>query len=340
MERPDQVAHHQLVLDENHGAGFAVIDAPTRQLLHDLRWRRSPRESWVTILGLVAAIIFHVLLFIFARLAMQAHEEVWAPPFTVDARPLEVRLLDREPRPVAASVPPPPALPAERSKVATTSPATPRLVREISQNPLIPPKPTTHATPAPKADVAATAAPVAAAAPTPTHADIYDKVGTVKLPPAPPSTAPAPNYVQQMPKGDDKVMSHKSPLSYKETRFDKDWVPVRENIVQAGVRNVVQAITVNQTIDVGNGARVDCSFMIVFASCGGNPPPPPAKKDGDKRLSMPPANPLVKDLNPPPAVDLQECFRIYRAGDPLPYGCPTDTPQQAVDEERKRRHMH
>lgn len=332
MERPDQVAHHQLVLDESHGAGFAVLDAPTRQLLHDLRWRRSPRDSWLTILGIVVAIVFHVLLFILARLAMQPHAESWAPPYIIDTKPLEVRLLDREPRPATASVPPPPALPVEPAKAVPTKAVPPKVVREISQNPL-PPPPKTAATepPAPGAMTATVA---------PAHADVYDKQGSVKLPPAPPSTAPAPNYVQQMPKGDDKVMSHKSPLSYKETRFDKDWVPVRENIVQAGVRNVVQAITVNQTIDVGSGARVDCSFMIVFASCGGNPPPPPPKKDGDKRLSMPPANPLVKDLNPPPAVDLEECFRIYRAGEPLPYGCPTDTPQQAVDEERKRRHMH
>ncbi|WP_250628485.1 hypothetical protein [Pinirhizobacter soli] len=314
---PDQVEHHRLVLEQRHGAGLAVIDAPTRALLHQMRWRQAPRERLPVVLGVALVVFLHLVIFIAARLGMQPH----APEALQNPRDsaLQVRLIDRPP-PLTAEVepPPPPEIPVPRN-------TPPRTAAEHRAPPPPQPAPPREA-PAPGA-MQATLGPPAPR--------LFDN-GQVKLAPAPASTARTPDFVAQRPQGDDKVMKHDQPLKYTETRFDADWTPVRENILQEGLRKTLEAVTVKKTFDLGNGARVNCGFAIIFLSCGGDPPPPPPKKDGDKRLNMPPANPLVPGMNPPPPMDIKECIEVYRKGQPLPQACPTDTPLRSMDAEKKR----
>ena len=319
---PDQVEHHRLVLEPRHGAGLAVIDAPTRALLHQMRWRQAPRERLPVVLGIVLVVVLHLVIFIAARLGMQPHARQALRNPSDSA--LQVRLIDRSPPlPVEAAPPPPPEIPVPKNtppKAAAEHRAVP------PPQPAPPPPPQSREAPAPGA-MQATLGPPAPR--------LFDN-GQVKLAPAPASTARTPDFIAQRPQGDDKVMKHDQPLTYTETRFDADWTPVRENIMQQGLRKTLEAVTVKKTFDLGNGARINCGFAIIFLSCGGDPPSGPPKKDGDKRLNMPPANPLVPGMNPPPAMDIKECIEVYRKGQPLPQACPTDTPLRSMDAEKKR----
>lgn len=321
---PDEVEHHRLVLEPRQGAGLAVIDAPTRALLHQMRWRQEPRERLPVVLGIALVLLLHLVIFISARLGMQPHarEALRNPSDSA----LQVRLIDRPPLPAEAAPPPPLEIPVPKNappKAAAEHHAVPPPQPAAAPSP--PPPPTREA-PAPGA-MQATLGPPAPR--------LFDN-GQVKLAPAPASTARTPDFVAQRPQGDDKVMKHDQPLKYTETRFDADWAPVRENILQQGLRKTLDAVTVKKTFDLGNGARINCGFAIIFLSCGGDPPAPPPKKDGDKRLNMPPANPLVPGMNPPPPMDIKECIEVYRKGQPLPQACPTDTPLRSMDAEKKR----
>ena len=318
---PDQVDHHRLVLEPRQGPGLAVIDAPTRALLHEMRWRQAPRERLPVVLGIVLVVVLHLVIFIAARLGMQPHarEALRNPSDSA----LQVRLIDRPPALPAEAAPPPPDIPVPKN-------TPPRTAAERRAAP--PPQPA-PAPPPPSREAPATGAMQATLGPPAPR--LFDN-GQVKLAPAPASTARTPDFIAQRPQGDDKVMKHDQPLTYTETRFDADWTPVRENILQQGLRKTIEAVTVKKTFDLGNGARINCGFAIIFLSCGGDPPSGPPKKDGDKRLNMPPANPLVPGLSPPPAMDIKECIEVYRKGQPLPQACPTDTPLRSMDAEKKR----
>ena len=67
------------------------------------------------------------------------------------------------------------------------------------------------------------------------------------------------------------------------------------------------------------------------------PPAPPSAKGGDARLSMAPAKPLAVDPHAPPPPSVAACIALYRAGKPLVWGCPADTPNRAVDDELHQR---
>lgn len=278
------------------------------------------------VLGIVLVVVLHLVIFIAARLGMQPHDS--QPPRDLSDSALQVRLID-QPRAIPAeAAPPPPEIPVPKNAPPKAA-AERRVVPPQAVAPPAPPAaepPASHEAPAPGA-MQATLGPPAPR--------LFDN-GQVKLAPAPASTARTPDFVAQRPQGDDKVMKHDQPLKYTETRFDSDWAPVRENILQQGLRKTVEAVTIKKTIDLGNGARINCGFAIIFLSCGGDPPAGPPKKDGDKRLNMPPANPLVPGMNPPPAMDIKECIEIYRKGQPLPQACPTDTPLRSMDAEKKR----
>jgi hypothetical protein len=318
---PDQVEHHRLVLDPRQGAGLAVIDAPTRALLHDMRWRRPPRDRLPVVLGIAVVVALHLLIFVAVRVGMQPHapEALQNPRDTA----LQVRLIDRPPPLPAEAAPAPPDIPHPGNSPPRTAERRPTAA---------PPQPSPPPRPSPPREAPAPGAMQATLGP---PAPRLFENGQVKLAPAPASTARTPDYVARLPQGDDKVMKHDRPLKYSETRFDSDWTPVRENIMQEGMRKVAEAVTIKKTIDLGNGARINCGFAIIFLSCGGDPPPPPPKKDGDKRLNMPPANPFVPGMNPPPAMDIKECIEVYRKGQPLPQACPTDTPLRSMDAEKR-----
>ena len=320
---PDQVEHHRLVLEPRQGAGLAVIDAPTRALLHEMRWRQAPRERFPVVLGIVLVVVLHLVIFIAARLGMQPHGREALRNRSDSA--LQVRLIDRPPALPAEAAPPPLDIPVPKN-------TPPRTATEHHAAP--PPQPAPpQPQPQPPREAPAPGAMQATLGPPAPR--LFDN-GQVKLAPAPASTARTPDFVAQRPQGDDKVMKHDQPLKYTETRFDADWAPVRENIMQQGLRKTIEAVTVKKTFDLGNGARINCGFAIIFLSCGGDPPSGPPKKDGDKRLNMPPANPLVPGMNPPPPMDIKECIEVYRKGQPLPQACPTDTPLRSMDAEKKR----
>jgi hypothetical protein len=304
-----------------------VIDAPTRALLHEMRWRRAPSERLPVVLGIVLVVALHLVIFIAARMGMHPHAPE-APREPRDSA-LQVRLIDRPPPMPVEAAPPPLDIPVPKN----TPPRTVAQRRPASTEPPRPSPPQLPAQPTPPREAPTPGAMQATLGPPAPR--IFDN-GQVKLAPAPASTARTPDFIAQRPQGDDKVMKHDLPVKYTETRFDTYWTPVRENILQEGLRKTLEAVTVKKTFDLGNGARVNCGFAIIFLSCGGDPPSGPPKKDGDKRLNMPPANPLVPGMNPPPAMDIKECIEVYRKGQPLPQACPTDTPMRSIDAEKKR----
>ena len=137
-----------------------------------------------------------------------------------------------------------------------------------------------------------------------------------------------------MPQGDARIMQHDSPIEYRPTRFADDWNRGDSSVDQA-LQKLVDKTTVKKTIRLRGGVRVHCavSLAMLAGGCGGDPPPPPSAKDGDERLNMAPASSLdgrAHGLKPP---SVEACIAMYRAGKPLAYGCPVDTPNRAVDAE-------
>ena len=132
-------------------------------------------------------------------------------------------------------------------------------------------------------------------------------------------------------------MQHDSPVKYQATRFDKDWKS-GGSAVNDALQKLVDKTTVKKTVRLPGGVRLHCSLFIFAGGCSGDPPSPPSAKDGDAHLSMAPAKPLDGDAHAPtkkPGVE--ECIAMYRAGKPLEWGCPSDTPNRAVDAEMRER---
>lgn len=327
IERTEQVEHHRWTPPGPDARGLAPLDGPTRALLHQLRWRKAPpdrrRRWWV--LGVVLGL--HGL---FALLTW--HEMQWRYPPEPERKregALQVRLI---PAPhVAAPV-------AAMSPAAPVLPPAPPVPAAVAK-----PPPVVHEAPAKNAMTvtlpAATPAPEPAPAP-----QLYDAAGQPVLPAvastAPP--APEPGYVQRMPQDDAKLMQHGSPITYKPTRFDKDWHKSGGSSVDDALKKAVDSTTAEHTFHIAPGVRIHCSVSLAALSggCGGDPPPPPPSKDGDMRLSMAPASSLAPGTPSPPAPSVDECIAIYRADKPLPYGCPIDTPTRSVDAEMRERAKH
>jgi hypothetical protein len=185
----------------------------------------------------------------------------------------------------------------------------------------------------PDAMTASLPTPAASSPPAPLH--LFDRTGQPLLPARAASTAaPAPGYVQRLPQGDSRVMSHDTPIRYQATRFEKNFPPPDETIVGQDIRRALSAThsNENKSVGLGHGIHLKCKtlFGIPTPMCG-MPPAPPSKKDGDERLNMAPP-PLASELAPPKR-ELSECIALYRAGKPLPHGCPVDTPRRSVDAE-------
>jgi len=124
-------------------------------------------------------------------------------------------------------------------------------------------------------------------------------------------------------------------IKYKPTKLDPYWRK-SSNAIDDALQKAVEKTTVKKTIQLPGGIRIHCgiSLAALAGGCGGDPPPPPPPTDGDERLNMAPA-PLVKGTATPKP-DVMTCIADYRAGKPLPYGCPMDTPTRAVDAEKKK----
>lgn len=233
---------------------------------------------------------------------------------------LQVRLLASAPTPSPKTLPPPPAVP---------SPASPREATPKTA----PPARIAHE-PVDKQAMTVTL-------PGTTPPKLYQPDGEVRVPPPAASSTAPPAYVAGILQGGDKqVLQHDAGDKYrgKDTRFAPYFPPPGESSVDTAMRKVIEKTTKTGTVHLPKGVRIHCStvLFILPVGCGGDPPAPPPPNDGDERLSMAPA-PLTKTPHAPKPPSVDKCIAIYRANKPLPYGCPVDTPNRAVDAELRKR---
>lgn len=280
-----------------------------------MRWRKAPpagRRRWV---ALAIVLALHALFMGFTWHEMQVGRPAVARHERRGA--LQVRLIPATPKaapapPELASPPPPP-----------------------------PPRPAVREPPAKNAMTVTLPAPAPASTVAPA-ARIYDTTGQPALPAASSSApAAAPGYVQRMPQGDSQVMKHDSAITYKATRFEKDWNNGSSSVDDV-LKRAVDKSTVTHTFHIAPGVRLHCgiSFAALAGGCGGDPPPRPTSKSQDMRLNMAPAQSLAPGTPAPAPPSVEECIAIYRADKPLPQGCPVDTPTRAVDAELRERAAH
>lgn len=234
---------------------------------------------------------------------------------------LVVHLLDHSSTPRAAQPPAPPTLPELAAPRQVATPRVRPVPQEKSRRDAMVVQ--DHAAPP-----AAPAAPLA----TPAATSLFAKDGSVRLPPAT-TAAPATTSVEAKPAkpaDDRQIMQHDSNhLNYKPTRFDKYFPPANETAGGAVGRHVGDAIqTITKSICDPSKHSTASNLL-----CGA-PPIPPSPKDGDERLSLPPA-PLVNDTHPSTAPPLSTCIAEYNNTKPLSYGCPLNTPDLAFKVEMR-----
>ncbi|MFC5437237.1 hypothetical protein ACFPME_11760 [Rhodanobacter umsongensis] len=266
---------------------------------HERPWR------W---LALVAAVLLHGVFMVAIWYGMRP-PPLAAPRDMQASEVLQVRFIARTPATLAA--PPPRQAPPPPPKIR----ALPKRSEPVAKNAMTLQLPT----------------------PTPPRAvRLYDEHGQPLLPAASAST-PAPGYVQNLPRGDARIMQHDSPIKYQATRFEDDWS--KGSAVDQALQKLVDKTTVKKTIHLPGGVRIHCgvSLAMLAGGCGGDPPAPPSAKDGDERLSMAPARPLDGSAHAPRKPDEAACIAMYRAGKPLAWGCPVDTPNRAIDAELRER---
>lgn len=305
--------------------GLTPLDPATLATLRTMRQRRPvPRDRLSVTLAIAAAILLHLLLIVVVSYEMQPRVQIgfYVPHGPPDV--LEVRFIDRAPPPAVPSAPPPPPVteppPKVRSAEATRPEPPPRKKKPDEVTPAVTPSDAPPATAAPASGV-------------------FGADGSIALPKGAPGSGGS-DYTPPRPTDAAGVMSHKTTVTYTQTRFEKDWAPRDENVLSQGMRRAIEKTTVKKTVDLGHGVRVNCStvFFVLPVGCGGEDPSKAAHKDGDTRLNMAPANPLVKDLpGAVPARSEAECIAAYRKDERVPEGCPTDTPLKAMDQENAER---
>lgn len=285
-------------------------DAATLTRLQQARWRQpSSERRWLSV-GLLLSFVLHGLFVLAVYDQMRAAN---APDSdNAGARDvLQVRFFTDSPTP-AVKPSPLPALPS------LPQPTAQRVVKRVP--------------------VVKGAMTVQLAAPAPASSvHLYDKDGLPILPAAATGTAVEPGYVQRLPQGDTQIMQHKSSIPYKATRFDDMWNRNTDPIDSA-LQKLVDKATIKKTIRLPKGVRIHCAITIIppFGGCGGDPPAAPSAKDGDERLSMAPAKPIAEGIAVPKPPSVAACIAMYRAGKPLAYGCPIDTPNRSVDAELRQ----
>ena len=287
------------------GDDWNDLDARTLALLRRRHWRVSPRVlPWNRcLLGLVA--LLHLVMALLAWQALRPARHVMQPE---SQHVLQVRFITHAPAQTAA--PPPPVVPPlpQRMAPARTPPATRAMTVQLP-----------------------------ATRPGREPLRLYDREGQPLLPAAPASSA-TPGYVSHALQGDRRIMQHADPIKYKATSLDKYFPPPDETLGGAALRHVVDAVVKDTDVDLPGGIHLKCKTIVgvPIPNCI-NPPSPPSAKVGDERLSMAPSKPLAPDPHAAKPPSVEACIAIYRADKPLPWGCPTDTPNRAVDAERHDR---
>jgi hypothetical protein len=264
----------------------------------------------VLVLALVLAL--HMLFALMLWSAMQ--------PASVDSdQVVIVRLLDDTSMPRATPPPAPPTLPelvspqqAAAPRVSPVSHEKPRRDAMVMQD---------HAAaPAPTASVATSAA-----------INLFNKDGSIRLPPAPTDTSEARSVEAKpiKPADDRQIMQHANYVHYKPTRFDKYFPPPNETAGGAVGRHIGDAIKAMAKSMCDPAKRSTASNLL----CGA-PPLPPSPKDADERLNLPSPS-LVGDPHPVKSLPLSTCIAEYNDGKPLSYGCPINTPDLAFQAEMR-----
>jgi hypothetical protein len=259
--------------------------------------------------ALMAAALLHGLFLLVAWYGMRPRAALPAHT-TVSNEIMQIRFVDIAPRTTSPPPPPPPPPPVP-SLPARQLPRPPRPVEPPSADALVV---------------------------TPPPARLYDEHGQPLLPASSSTVAPTPGYVQRTPQGERRIMSHDSPIKYQPTRFEQEW-DAGGNAVDGALQKLVDKTTLKKTIRLPGGIRIHCAVSIAMLAggCGGDPPPPPSAKDGDERLNMAPAASLDGHSHAPKPPSVDACIAMYRAGKPLAWGCPVDTPNRSVDAERRER---
>lgn len=303
--------------------GLVPLDPDTLAVLRGMRRQPPPRNRVRFTLALAAALVFHILLIFVVRYEMEPRLQVgfFIPQDKADV--LEVRFIEPTPPAPAVEAPPPPPVTEPPPKVRSAEATRPE-----------PPPPKKK----PEQPAPAENAPAATPSDAPPAPNLFGADGSIAVPKTGAGSSSS-DYTPPRPTDNTSVMSHKTTVTYTQTRFEKDWAPRDENIVSQGMRRVIEKTTVKKTIDLGHGTRVNCAtvLFVLPVGCGGEDPSKAAHKDGDTRLNMANA-PLVKDLpGAPPQRTEAECIAAYRADERVKEGCPTDTPLKAMDQENAER---
>lgn len=307
IERSGQVRHQQA---EGRAHGLALFDSETRETLGRRRWRQPPLTH--PAFALVLVLILHALFALALWHEMQSRPTDPTLVHIDIGQTLVVRLIDHSSTPHAAQPPAPPTLPTQAPPRQVVT----RLVRPVTHEPprrdamVMQEHP---AQPAPAASVAM-----------PSAISLFAKDGSVRLPPTTPgvsATARA-GATPTRPADDRRIMQHDSNrMHYKATRFEKYFPPPNETAGGALGRHIGDVIKAIAKSSCDPGKPSTASNLL----CG-VPPVPPSPKDGDERLNLPPA-PLAGDPNPARPLPLSTCIALYKTDQPLPYGCPTNTPE-------------
>ncbi|QWT20355.1 hypothetical protein KPL74_21760 [Bacillus sp. NP157] len=319
---PPHVEPHRLLPAATQRHGLHPIDPATIVALRAIGRRPPPRNRVLVTLAIAVTLVLHILLVLLVQYEMQTR------PMSGFARPddkadvLEVRFIEpAPPPPPRANVPPPPPVSEPPPKVRSPEATRPEPPR--------PPKPKEPA----KTDTPAENAAPATPAPAPS---LYGKDGSINMGTpsgqAPPTQA---SFVSRKPTDDAGVMSHKTTVTYKETRFEGDWVPPNETIVQSGVRKVIENTSLKKEVNIG-GQRINCAtvLFVLPVGCSGADPSKPPPKSADGRLNMAPSKPLADGPDVVPSPPEAVCIAAFRADKPMPQGCPSDVPLKAIELEK------
>lgn len=318
---PPHLESHRLSPEATARHGLHPIDPATIAALRAIRYRKPPRDRVRGTLAIVGTLLLHILIILLVHYEMQPRPLLgYAPPDDKE-EVLEVRFIEpTPPAPAQANVPPPPPVSEPPPKVRSPEATRPEPPVPKPKEPVKAPVPAENeATPA--------------RAPSP---QLFGRDGQVNVAP-PTGQAPATqaDFVARKPTDDAGVMVHKGPVTYKETRFEKDWTPRDENVLNGGLRKAMESTTLKKEVNVG-GTRINCAtvFFVLPVGCRGEDPPKPPPKSADGRLNMAPAHSLADGPDVVKAPGEAECIAAFRADKPLPQGCPSDVPLKAIDQEK------
>ncbi|QDE40749.1 hypothetical protein FIV34_16815 [Luteibacter pinisoli] len=318
---PPYVESHRLPPEATARHGLQPIDPATFTALRAIGQRKAPRDRVLTTLAIVGTLVLHLLIIMLVSYEMQPRPYLGYAPVDDKAEIMEVRFIEpTPPPPPQANVPPPPPVSEPPPKVRSpeaTRPEPPRPKKELPKDE----PPAENEAPAPPAPAL----------------QLYGKDGSINAGKPAPSTGATTqaDFVSHKPTDDAGVMVHKGPVTYKETRFEKDWAPRDENIANAGMRKVLENTMLKKEVNIG-GQRINCAtvLFILPVGCRGQDPSKPPPKSADGRLNMAPSHPLADgpDVVKPPSE--AECIAAFRADKPLPQGCASDVPLKAIELEK------